>query len=149
MGYQVEYMLDLPPIPARDWLSSFDGWWNTPEDPSEIPSGEFNWGGQPLLVSLGPTASHVAVPSIKYSWLVMAHSPSVEWVDHFERYLCKALPAVRAVRLDELLRVEWEAWADCDWDQLPDPVGSLWSWLPSNEYGTEYFRLFGGEQKYP
>ena len=144
MGHQVEYVIDLPPAPAREWLSSLDGWWAAPESPDEMPWGEFAWGGKSLHATLGPVACWVRVPQIKYSWL-LDPSPSVEWVARFERYLCEALPGVRAVRLDELVRIQWEAWTGREWEELPDPVGSLWGWLPSHEYGPDYFRLLPGE----
>lgn len=146
MGHQVEYMIDLPPAPARGWLSSLDGWWAAPDSPREMPSGEFAWGGQSLHATLGPVACWVRVPWIKYSWL-LDPSPSVEWVVRFEQYLYAALSGVRAVRLDELVRIQWEAWAGREWDELPDPVGSLWGWLPSHECGPEYFRLLPVEQR--
>jgi hypothetical protein len=34
MGHQVEYVIDLPPKCARDWLSSLPGWWAEPGRPS-------------------------------------------------------------------------------------------------------------------
>ncbi len=99
-------------------------------------------GGQALHVSLGSVACFVSIPQIKYSWL-LDPSPSVEWVSNFERWLCESLPGVRAVRLDELLRLAWEREVGRDWDEVLDPVGALWAWLPAqeNEYGSEYFRL--------
>jgi hypothetical protein len=138
----VEYVIDLPPARAREWLSSLEGWWVTPESPHERLYGEFEWGGQALHVSLGLAACFVSVPRIKYSWL-LDPSPSVEWVVSFERWLCETLPGVRAVRLDELLRLAWEREVGRDWDEFPDPVGELWAWLPTQEreYGSEYFRL--------
>jgi hypothetical protein len=148
VGYQVEYLIDLPPAPAREWLSALDGWWATPESSDELPWGEFAWGGQALHADLGPVAGWVRVPCIKYSWLIHGDEPSVEWVTRFERYLCATLPGIRMVRLDELVRIQWEAWAGREWAELPDPVGSLWGWLPTHEYGSDYFRLLPAEQRH-
>jgi hypothetical protein len=141
MGYQVQYVIDLPPARAREWLSALPGWWVKPEPPCELPYGEFEWGGQSLHVDLGPVACSVRVPRIKYSWLIGAHAPSVEWVARFEGWLSEALPGVRAVRLDEQVREQWEVWAGRSWEELPDPVGSLRGWLPSHECGPDYFRF--------
>jgi hypothetical protein len=147
MGHQVEYVIDLPPARAREWLSSLGGWWAISESPDEMPWGEFAWGGQALHATLGPVACWVCVLRIKYSWL-LDPSSSVEWVARFEGWLCETLPGVRAVRLDELVRIQWEGWAGRPWEEMPDPVGSQWEWLPSHEYGPEYFRLLPGEQKH-
>ena len=149
MGHQVEYIIDLPPARTREWLSSIDGRWATPASPNESPWGEFAWGGQTLHTTLGPAACWVCVPQIKYSWL-LDPSPSVEWVARFERWLGEVLPGVRLVRLDELLRLAWEREVGRDWDEVPDPVGVLWDWLPAQEeeYGDQYFRLLPAELRH-
>jgi hypothetical protein len=147
MGYQVEYLLKLTPVQARDWLSRFDGFWIEPSLAGEIPTGEFRlWDGQDLHADLGPTACWLRLPGVKYSWLITGHPPAIDDVKRFERLLAESLPGVPGVRLDELLREQWEAWAGKSWDELPDPVASLRAWLPSHEYGSEYFRLIPGEE---
>jgi hypothetical protein len=78
--------------------------------------------------------------------LIHGHAPSVEWVALFERYLLEALPDVHSVRLDELVRQQWEAWVGLPWEGVPDPVDSLVAWLPSQEFGPEYFRFIPTEQ---
>jgi hypothetical protein len=146
VGHSVDYFVELPPLCAREWLTGVSGAWFEPDSPDEMPSeGEFSWGGEALHVRLGPTACYVCVPGIKYSWL-LDPSPSGEWVIRFEQWLCEALPGVRAVRLDELLRLAWERERGRGWDEVPDPVGTLWAWLPTqeDEYGYEHFRLLLG-----
>ena len=145
MGHQVEYVIDLPPTRARGWLSPLGSWF-APESPDEMPQGEFGWGGEALHATLAPAACFVSVPTIKYSWL-LDPSPAVEWVARFERWLCETLPGVRAVRLDELLLLAWEREAGRLLCEVPDPVGAMWAWLPTQEeqYGSEYFRLLPGQ----
>ena len=53
-------------------------------------------------------ACQVRVPEIKYSGLISEHASPVAWVARFEDWLSETLPGVRVVRLDELLRLEWE-----------------------------------------
>ena len=129
MGHQVEYVIDLPPAPVREWLSSLSGWWAELESPGEIPWGEFEWGGQALHADLGPAACQVRVPCIKYSWLIGDHEASLAWVARFEAWLPEALAGVRAVRVDELLRLDWESQSGRELWQWPDPVRSLREWL--------------------
>jgi hypothetical protein len=149
VGYQVEYIIDLSPARAREWMSALPGWWADPESPGQLAYGEFEWGGQFLHVDLGAVACSVRVPRINYSWLVCGHAPSVEWVDRFEEWLSASLPGARAVRLDELVREQWEAWAGRSWEELSDPVESLRGWLPSHEYGPDCFRFLIAEQARP
>ena len=148
MGHQVEYVIDLPPTRAREWLSSLPGYWAEPESPEESPYGEFEWGGLVLDADLAPTACHVCVPEIKYSWLIGDDAPSLDWVTRFEAWLAEVLPGVRAVRLDEFVRLEWEAQAGRPWKEIPDPVGDLQGWLPSHDCGPAYFRLLPEDQRH-
>ena len=148
MGHQVEYVIDLPLARAREWLSTLPSWWAEPESPDQLPYGEFEWGGRSLHAELGPMACQLRVPQIKYSWLIGEDAPSVDWVARFEDWLSEQLPGIRAVRLDELLRLEWEARAGRPWQEIPDPVGALWRWLPSHLYGPAYFRLLPEEPRH-
>jgi hypothetical protein len=148
MGYQVEYLLKLTPDAARHWLSRFKGFWVEPSAPGELPSGEFHlWDDQWLHADLGPTACWLRLPRVKYSWLIAAHPPALATVARFERLLAESLPGGEAVRVDELVREQWEAWAGRTWEELADPVGSLRAWLPSLEYGSDYFQFLPAEPR--
>jgi hypothetical protein len=146
MGHQVEYVIDLPPPRAREWLSTLPGWWAEPGAPGQLPYGEFEWGGRALHADLGPMACQVRVPEIKYSWLIGTPAPSLAWVARFEDWLSETLPGVRAVRLDEVLRLEWEAQAGRPWEEIPDPVGALRRLLPSREDWPSHFRVLSEER---
>ncbi len=146
MGHYLEYVIDLPAAQAREWLAPL-GWFAPDYELrcGELPYGEFAWGGKSLHATFGPAACFVSVPEIKYS-LLLDPSPSVEWVARFEKWLGETLPGVRAVRLDELLRINWEQEIGRDWDKVPDPVSALWAWLPTQDecYGDDYYRLLSG-----
>ncbi len=148
MGHQVEYVIGLPPVPAREWLSSLSGWWAELGSPDEMPWGEFDWDGQTLHAYLGPAACHVRVPCIKYSWLIGGHEPSLAWVARFEAWLSETLPGVRAVRLDELLRLRWEAWSGREWGRWPDPVRTLRDWLLASDQDAAYYRLLPDAERH-
>lgn len=148
MGHQVEYLIDRPPAPARAWLSSLSGWWAELGSPEERPWGEFEWGGQALHADLGPVACHVSVPCIKYSWLIGSNEQSLAWVARFEAWLSGALSGVLAVRVDELLRLEWESQSKREWWQWPDAVRALRGWLIASGQDAAYFRLLPDEQKH-
>lgn len=144
MGHQVEYVIDLPPALATDWLSpvSLSCTWFPPEPPDTMTRSEFVWGGQCLHAKLGPTACFMSVPCIKYSW-ILDPSPSLDWVLRFEQWICETLSGVRAIRLDELLMLDWEREVGQVCWEIPDPVSALWAWLPTvdERYGDEYHRL--------
>ena len=143
MGYQVEYLLKLAPIAAREWLSRFTGCWKEPESENERPDGEFQlWEDQCLLVSLGKTACGLRLPRVLYSWLIPPqHPPAVAHIDRFERLVLESLPGIPWVRLDELLREEWEGAVGCLWEEMQDPFGSLLSWLAASRHEQQYFRI--------
>jgi hypothetical protein len=148
VGHQVEYVIDLPPAPAREWLSSLSGWWAELGSPDEMPWGEFEWGGQALHADLGPAACQVTVACIKYSWLIGDHEPSLTWVARFEAWLSEALPGVRAVRLDELVRLRWESESGREWERWPDPVRALRDWLLASDQDAAYFRLLPDTERH-
>jgi len=82
MGHQVEYVIELPPALATEWLFplSLSCTWfppEPPEPPDTIIRGEFAWGGQCLHAILAPTACFMSVPCIKYSW-ILDPSPSLD-----------------------------------------------------------------------
>jgi len=145
MGHQVEYVVDLPPARADEWLSPLPGWWAEPKSPGELPYGEFEWGGQSLHADLGPVACQIRVPQIKYSWVTADHAASLAWVARFEDWLSEALPGVRAVRVDELLRLNWESESGREWYQWPDPIRALRDWLLGRGEDARYFRLLPAE----
>ena len=148
MGHQVEYLIDLPAARARAWLSVLPGWWAEPESPGELPYGEFQWGDLSLHADLGPTACRLRAPAIRYSGLVGGHAGSLEQVARLERWLAQSLPGVRAVRVDELLRLDWESQSGRAWQDWPDPVGALRQWLLASGQDTRYFRLLLDEQRH-
>ncbi len=143
MGYQVEYLLKLAPSAAREWLSRFTGCWNESVSENESPYGEFQlWEDQCLLVSLGKTACGLCLPRVLYSWLIsLQHPPAVANIERFERLVLESLPGIPWVRLDELLREEWEGAVGCLWEEMPDPFGSLLSWLAASGHEPQYFRI--------
>jgi hypothetical protein len=141
MGHQLEYLVALPLPSAQEWLSRLDGWWATPEAPDEKPWGEFLWAGLSLLAELAPAACHLRVPGIKYSWLIGDHGPSLDRVAQFEHWLAGSLPGVQAVRVDELLRLQWESRFGRTWDQRPDPVRAIGEWLMTSGQDTRYYVL--------
>lgn len=146
MGHQVEYLIDLPHARAQEWLSTIPGWWAEPEATGELPYGEFEWSDISLHADLCHAACHVVVPRIKYSWLVGDHAPSMEQVARLEGWLSDSLPGVRVIRLDELLRFDWESQSAREWWQWPDPVRALRDWLLSSGQDAAYFRLLPDER---
>jgi hypothetical protein len=147
VGHQVEYLIDVLPGAARAWLSELVGWWTEPKSLDVMPYGEFQWGELSLLAELGPKACRIRVPQIKYSWLIAGHAASLESVARLETWLSESLPSVRAVRVDELLRIGWESHTGLEWQQWPDPVGMLRDWLLSSGQDAAYFRLLPNEQR--
>jgi hypothetical protein len=111
------------------------GWWAEADLHGGPLSGEFEWEGRALHADLGAEACQVRVPQIKYSWLIARHPPSVGWVARFEDWLEETLPDVPVVRVDELLRLKWEAQAGRSWWAIPHPVGDLRDWLLCYEFG--------------
>jgi hypothetical protein len=88
------------------------------------------------------------VPQIKYSWLIAAHTPSVERIARLEGWLSESLPCVRAVRVDELLWLDWKSHSEREWWQWPDPVLALRGWLLSTGQDAAYFRLLPDAQRH-
>jgi hypothetical protein len=146
MGYQVEYLIDVLPARARGWLSALPGWWAEPESPDDLPDGEFQWGDLSLHVELGLRACRLRVPQIKYSWLIADHAPSLKQIARLEDWLCGSLPGVRAVRVDEFLRQEWESRSGREWQEWPNAVGALRDWLLSSRQDARHFRLLANEE---
>ncbi len=146
MAHQVEYLIDLPPARARAWLSALPGWWAEPEAGGEMPYGEFQWEALALHAALGPTACQVAAPQIRYSWLLGGHPSAVTQIARLEGWLSASLPGVRAVRVDELLRLDWEAQTGREWEDRADPVTELRQWLRSTGQDAAHFRLLPDEQ---
>lgn len=146
MGHQVEYFIDLSPQQAREWLSTLHGWWAEPESLGELPNGEIDWCEQSLHVDLGRAACQIRIPKIKYSWLIFEDAASVNWLRHFEEWLVETLPGVRAIRLDELLRLEWEASTGQEWEKIENLFSILPHWLQTNGCDPRYFRLLPDDQ---
>ena len=144
MGHQSNTYDRLISEMRRDWLFTLPGWWAEPEASGELPYGEFEWGGgRP-----SPTSARWHARSVcpdKYSGLISEHASPVAWVARFEDWLSETLPGVRVVRLDELLRLEWEAQAGRPWEKILDPSARSRRWLPSHEYRPAYFRLLPAE----
>ena len=148
MGHQVEYMIDVEPARAREWLSPLPGRWVEPESADVMPFGEFEWRGLSLHAELGPVALLVSVPQIKYSWLIGDHAPSVEQIARLEGWMSESLAGAQSVRVDELLRLEWESQSKREWQKWPDPTRTLRNWLLSSRQDAAYFRLLPTEQKH-
>lgn len=150
MGYCIEYLIDLTPPRAREWLSPLEGFWVDRETDDHIPFAELKWGGLSLFADFGPTACLARVPSLNYSWLIADHLPAVEHIARLEEWLCTTLPGVRAIRVDELLFGEWQRETEREWYEWPDPVRGLYKWLLTSEWGDDprYFRLLPDEQSH-
>ncbi len=110
--------------------------------------GEFQWGELWLHPVLGPAASQVRVPSIRYSGLIGGHVPSLEQVGRLEVWLSISLSDVLAIRVDELLRLDWESDSGHEWWQWPDPVQALRNWLLATGQDARYFRLLPNEERH-
>jgi hypothetical protein len=141
VGHQVEYLIDVQPARARVWLASLDGWWAEPESPDKVLYGEFQGSDLSLHARLGPAACQVCVPQIKYSWLIADHAPALEQTARLESWLSGSIPCVKAVRIDELLRLDWESQTGREWQEWPNPVEALLEWLLSSGQEAAHFRL--------
>jgi hypothetical protein len=141
MGHQVEYLIDVQPVRARAWLASLDGWWADPKSPDEVPYGKFQWFNLSLHTRLGPTACQVCVIPIKYSWLIADHAPALEQIARLENWLSESLPTVQAVRIDELLRLDWESQTGREWQEWSNPAEALRHWLLTSGQEAAHFRL--------
>jgi hypothetical protein len=145
VGHQVEYFLKLSPIPAKQWLSRFDGFWAEPESSGEMSYGEFRvLDDVHLHANLAHSGCWLRVPQIKYSWLIAGHRGSITRIELLERLLVESLPSIPILRVDELIRLLWEREVGRSWDELPDPIGSLQNWLISSKQDPSYYRLFFG-----
>src|SRR3954466_317842 len=118
MGHQVEYFLKVSSPLAREWLSKFDGFWVEPEATGELAYGEFRlWDDLYLHATLASSASWLRVPQIKYSWLIAEDRKSLTQVDRLERQLASCLPDVTIIRVDEFVRLLWEAEVGLSWQE--------------------------------
>jgi hypothetical protein len=142
LGHQVEYLLDIAPAEARRRLSPLEGFWIEPESPGGQPYGELRlWDALALHADLSPSACRLAVPQIKYSWLIAGHPAPLADIERLERLLVELLPGVPIIRVDEFVRLKWEADIGSAWDDLPTPAGSLCEWLFSSNEDSAYFRF--------
>ena len=90
---------------------------------------------------LGSRACWLRVPEINYSWVIFGDARSVAQIQRIEELFSELLPKVRSVRVDELLRVDWERSIGMSWEKADDPIGSLQFWLVSTNQDHAYFRV--------
>ena len=143
MGHSVEYLIELDPAAAREWVSQFDGFWLESETASDLISGEFHlWENLDVVVYVGPLC-RLTVPQIKYSWLITGNSKVTALVERLDRMLVNALPDVCILRLDELLVDEWEAQAGRPWHQMPPAIAPFHAWLCASGHDPRHYYLLG------
>lgn len=145
MGYQVEYLIALPAAAARQWLSTCSGTWFDQDVEAELPYGEFERDGLALHVELAPTACHLRVPEIKYSWLIHEHAPSLERIARLDAWLRKSLPEALIVRIDEFVFEKWNAEHRHEWHRLPSPAAALLDRLTASHEETAHYRILPTE----
>ena len=131
MGHNVEYIVEAPRQAVQGWLESLSGIF-MPE-PEDV---ELAWEGklspEDAFWAYSQTNATKFALTAKYSWLFDEHPPTVDFARRFEKAFWKGVGEFPLIRLDELLRGNWEQSVKHEWWQIERPVKTLVQWLVEN-----------------
>jgi hypothetical protein len=132
MGHNIEYIVAAPKSAVQSWLESLPGFF-MPE-PGDV---ELAWEGHleakdTFWAHVQPKATNFVLAA-KYSWLFNEDPSTIDFSRRFEKAFWKGVGDLPLIRLDELLRREWERSVNSEWWQVERPVETLLLWLAAHE----------------
>jgi hypothetical protein len=132
VGHQVEYFAAVPEAAVRGWLDRLRGYYcSEPGDSTTAWEGELASGGT-FWAYLTPAACNFAL-ALKYSGLYYQQPPAVDFARRFEEEFWEQFGTVPLLRVDEYLVNEWHREVGREWEEFPQPVEELRSWLHSRD----------------
>jgi hypothetical protein len=94
-----------------------------------------------VQAEIAALATRLVVPGIKYSWINACDPEATTTVELLDRIISQAFNGALTIRLDEMIRADWERWAGAEWWRVDDPCTSLLTWLNDSHLDARHFNV--------
>jgi hypothetical protein len=134
MGHRIEYIVAAPQQRIREWLvAATDGFFFplADDDGNVCWEGDLKSGGGFFAYPM-PEVTLFALAA-RYTWLFNRDAATLDFTSRFEEEFWRGVGPYQLIRLDELLRAEWEMYAGREWWQIENPWPQLLDWLAMQE----------------